>query len=309
MRKLRSLSQTRTARADKTVRASAPYRGNDGQYHFLYVIHHIETFEWYGGRHSTDNLNDGYAGSGDWPLLWSQIAPEMLVIFPDVGSLKQAEAKWITLETISADPLCRNVQEGGHGVTSATMKARHAIAGYPAAVGKNIQARLQEPDVNRRLREGQRRGWKRDWERRVAAIRASITPELCALRSINSREVNARPEVKAKRSRSLKESLAAPDKRQRKRETANERWAREGERERHGAKTAARHHHNRAERYEIDPGDLAAISAAHAAHKADLNRKRGVAFRERQRATERAKMARWLARFRAQQKAARSAKR
>jgi hypothetical protein len=293
--------------------APVPYRGRDGQYHFLYVTRHIETNEWYGGRHSTDDLNDGYSGSGDWPQLMKRIAPELLVteaieFFPDLESLKRAEAKWITLASINADPLCRNVQEGGHGVTSATMKARHARPGFSAAVGKNIQARLLEPDINLRLREGQQRGWKRDRERRVAAIRTSITPELCALRSINSREVHARPEVKEKHSRSLKAALAAPDKRQRKSETAKERWARDGERARHGAKTAERYHRSRAERYGIDPSDVEAVNTAHAAHKAELNRKRGAAFRERHQGPEqRAANRDRQTRFRARQKAARLA--
>src|SRR6516165_6998466 len=58
--------------------APVPYLGSDGQYHFLYVTHHIVTIDWYGGRHSTDDLNDRYVGSGNWVQLWSKIAPEML---------------------------------------------------------------------------------------------------------------------------------------------------------------------------------------------------------------------------------------
>jgi hypothetical protein len=290
-----------------------PYRGSDGKFHFLYVLYHPDTFEWYGGRHSTGNLKDDYKGSGNWALLWRQIAPDLLIMepmefFPDVASLKSAEATWITLETIAADPLCRNEQEGGHGLTSASAKALHARPGYKAALGKLIQAALLDPEVNRRLRDGQRRGWDRYREQRVAAIRASITPELCALRSINSREVGARPEVKERRSRSLKATLAAPDKRQRKKETADERWAREGEKERHGAKTAARHHQSRAERYGLDPNDVEAVNAAHAAHEAELNRQRGAAFRERHAGADlRAANREKSARHRARQKAAAAA--
>jgi len=311
--KQKKKKNSRTAASGTAERsASVPFRGDDGRYHFLYVTYQIYTLDWYGGRHSTRNLNDGYVGSGDWPQLWKHLAPEVLLtvpieFFPDVESLKRAEAQWITLEGIEADPLCQNVQEGGYGVTSAVLKLRHARPGYSAAVGKLIQAALQDPEVNLRLREGQRRGWERDRERRVAAIRAAQTPELSALRSIISREVNGRPEVKAKRSLSLKTTLAAPDKRQRKRETANERWARDGEKERHGTKTAERHHRNRAERYGIDPNDVEAVDAAHTAHKAELNRLRGAAFRERHkgdqlRAANRGKQAR----YRARQKAARS---
>ena len=39
--------------------APIPRRGADGRYHYLYVTYDIETFEWYGGKHSTDNPQDG----------------------------------------------------------------------------------------------------------------------------------------------------------------------------------------------------------------------------------------------------------
>ena len=87
--------------------AAVPYSGSDGQYHFLYVTYHIDTFEWYGGRHSTADLNDGYLGSGNWPQLWKQFAPEVLItepieFFPDLKALKRAEANgspWNLLAT------------------------------------------------------------------------------------------------------------------------------------------------------------------------------------------------------------------
>ena len=92
-------------------------------------------------------------------------------------------------------------------------------------------------------------------------------------------------------------------------QTAEDRWARDGEKERHGAKTAVRHHRAQAERHGIDPGDIEAVSAAHAAHKAELNRKRGAAFRERHqgealKTSNREKMARWRARMKAAHSAA-----
>lgn len=42
-----------------------PRRGTDGRYHFIYVTYDIETLEWYGGKHTTDNLDDGYRGSAN----------------------------------------------------------------------------------------------------------------------------------------------------------------------------------------------------------------------------------------------------
>jgi len=141
--------------------------------------------------------------------------------------------------------------------------------------------------------------------RRIAAAKAGQkTPEARARKSVAAREVNSRPEVKEKRSRSLKDTLATPEARATKCRTAHERWARDGEKERHGAKTAERHHRTRAERYGIDPGEVEAVDAAHAAHRAELNRKRGAAFRERHQGevlkmSNREKMARWRARMKA----------
>jgi hypothetical protein len=299
--------------SDESADEPVPYRGRDGRYHFLYETYHIETFEWYGGRHSTHDLNDGYVGSGTWPQFWKRIAPGALdtapvKFFDDAEALKRAEAEWITLDMIAADPLCRNLYEGGEGLTSASAKALHARPRYTAALGQKIQAALQVPDVNRRLREGQKRGWKHHREPRISAIRAAQTPELSALRSIISREVAARPGVSEKRSQSLKDTLSAPDKRQRKRETAYERWARDGEKERHGSMTAARHHRSRAERYGIDPIDIEAVNAAHAAHKAELNRQRGATFRALHQGDElRAANREKAARYRARKKAAAAA--
>lgn len=292
--------------------APVPYRGDDGRYHFLYVTHDVETMEWYGGRHSTKNLRDGYVGSGDWPQLMQKVAPEKLntrpkEFFPDVASAKRAEAIWITLETIANDPLCRNVQEGGHGLTSAGARALHARPGHTASVAVKIKAAYARPGGKDRI-IAHLRGLRQDADaeaRRLAAIRtAAQDPESLIRRSITAREVNARPEVKAKRSQSLRATLATPEAQATKSRTAHERWARDGEKERHGTKTAGRHHRTRAERYGIDPSDFEAVNAAHAAHKAELNRKRGATFRARHqgevlKTSNREKMARWRARMKA----------
>jgi hypothetical protein len=292
--------------------APVPYRGGDGRYHFLYVTRDVETLEWYGGRHSTKNLHDGYVGSGDWPQLMQKVAPEKLdtrptEFFPDVASAKRAEAEWITLETIAADLLCRNVQEGGHGLTSASARALHARPGHTASMAVKIKAAYARPGGKDRILAHLRRlAQDADAQaRRLAALRtAAADPASLARRSITSLEVNARPEVQAKRSRSLKIRFDDPGHRARMKKTADDRWARDGEQERQGAKTAARHHRTRAERHGIDPGDVEAVDAAHAAHKAELNRKRCAAFRERHqgealKTSNREKMARWRARMKA----------
>jgi len=104
-----------------------PRRGHDGRYHYLYVTYDVDTFEWYGGKHSTENLEDGYRGSGAWVL--GHPAPERLVtkwtdFFESEKESYEAEAKWLILELIDEDLLCRNIVEGGTGGTSETLPPR-----------------------------------------------------------------------------------------------------------------------------------------------------------------------------------------
>jgi len=36
----------------------------DGRYHFLYCTEHVDSPDYYLGKHNTENLDDGYQGSG-----------------------------------------------------------------------------------------------------------------------------------------------------------------------------------------------------------------------------------------------------
>jgi hypothetical protein len=46
--------------------SNVPAPDADGYWHYTYVTYRPNTGEWYGGKHSTSNLNDGYLGSGKW---------------------------------------------------------------------------------------------------------------------------------------------------------------------------------------------------------------------------------------------------
>lgn len=70
--------------------------------------------------HSTDNLNDGYVGSGK--RLWYSINKygkenfkmEILEMLPDRSSLKEREKKLVN-ENLLKDPMCLNIKTGGEG--------------------------------------------------------------------------------------------------------------------------------------------------------------------------------------------------
>lgn len=104
-----------------------PYRGADGRYHFLYCTMLEETGEFYIGKHSTANLDDGYQGSGDWIKLWRELAPDRLKttpfrFFDSEDDAYLGEWEFLMLERRLNDPLCQNINEGGIGRSSEEMR-------------------------------------------------------------------------------------------------------------------------------------------------------------------------------------------
>lgn len=90
------------------------------QYHFIYKTTNLLNGKFYIGMHSTDDLNDGYIGSGR--RLWRSINKygkenhkfEILEFLNDRKSLANREAEIINEELI-ANPLCMNLKLGGEG--------------------------------------------------------------------------------------------------------------------------------------------------------------------------------------------------
>ena len=90
------------------------------KYHFIYKTTCDINGKYYIGMHSTDNLDDGYLGSGK--RLWSSIKyhgkenfrKEILQFCIDREELKKIEREIVTEELISEE-LCMNIQKGGGG--------------------------------------------------------------------------------------------------------------------------------------------------------------------------------------------------
>lgn len=90
------------------------------QYHYIYKTTCNVTNRFYFGMHSTDNLNDGYLGSGQ--RLWKSInkhgkenhSIEILEFLPNREALMKREAELIT-EYMLKDPNCMNLIYGGTG--------------------------------------------------------------------------------------------------------------------------------------------------------------------------------------------------
>ena len=90
------------------------------QYHYIYKITCLINQKFYIGLHSTNNINDGYFGSGK--RLWFSINKygknnfkfEILEYLSDRESLIKRE-KDIVNEELLLDPLCMNIKIGGNG--------------------------------------------------------------------------------------------------------------------------------------------------------------------------------------------------
>ena len=90
------------------------------QYHFIYKTTNLVNEKYYIGMHSTNDLEDGYIGSGQ--RLWHSIRKygrenfqmEILEFFPDRSSLKEREKELVN-ESLLHDPMCMNLALGGEG--------------------------------------------------------------------------------------------------------------------------------------------------------------------------------------------------
>ena len=95
-------------------------RASRRKYHYIYKTTCVITKKFYIGMHSTDNLKDGYIGSGK--KLWYSINKhgkenhvcKILEFLPDRSSLKVREME-IVNEDLIGDKMCMNLQLGGGG--------------------------------------------------------------------------------------------------------------------------------------------------------------------------------------------------
>ncbi len=95
-------------------------RAEKRKYHYIYKITCKITGRFYIGMHSTDDLDDGYFGSGK--RLWFSInyhgkdnhVKEILEFLPSRQLLKEREKEIVNKDLIG-DVMCMNIKEGGEG--------------------------------------------------------------------------------------------------------------------------------------------------------------------------------------------------
>ena len=94
--------------------------GEDGRFHFVYKTVCKVNGKYYIGKHSTDNLNDGYLGSGI--LLKNalkkygkdQFDREIICFCRDEQEVYAKEHEIVTQEVVN-DPMSYNLRQGGEG--------------------------------------------------------------------------------------------------------------------------------------------------------------------------------------------------
>lgn len=125
------------------------------KYHFIYKTTNVVNGKYYVGMHSTDDLEDGYIGSGK--RLWYSIRKygrdkfviERIEFFETREALIEREKKLVDDELLR-DPMCMNLMKGGEGgfISEEQQKRRSIAAGLAkAAILKT------DPDMMKKLVE------------------------------------------------------------------------------------------------------------------------------------------------------------
>lgn len=126
------------------------------QYHFIYKTTNVLNGKYYYGMHSTDNLNDGYYGSGR-RLKYSlnkygkeNHKVEHLEFLPDRKSLIEREKEVVNLNEIAKEN-CINLMIGGKGgfVSDEQQKYRSSCAGkaYGEKLKNDVEFRNRMSDI------------------------------------------------------------------------------------------------------------------------------------------------------------------
>jgi hypothetical protein len=137
------------------------------KYHYIYKTTNLKNGKYYVGMHSTDNLNDGYLGSGD--RLRRSIRKngkdnfklEILEFLPNRASLSLREKELIN-ESLLKDPMCMNISLGGQGGLISTehgLKLKKGSSDYQKKIWQNSEYREKISSVLRNnVKESHRLG-------------------------------------------------------------------------------------------------------------------------------------------------------
>ena len=126
------------------------------KYHYIYKTTCLVTNKYYIGMHSTDNLEDGYQGSGK--RLWYSInkyghenhQTEILEFLPSREDLKARERELVN-EQLLEDKMCMNLAIGGEGGNGSKFLTKEQLSKGGKNSMKAIKI-LRETDEQYRLK-------------------------------------------------------------------------------------------------------------------------------------------------------------
>lgn len=136
------------------------------KYHYIYKTTCLVTERYYIGMHSTNDLNDGYYGSGQ--RLWFSInkhgkenhKTEILEFLPDRNSLKNRERE-IVNEELLGDKMCMNLGLGGQGGWLNEEHKRKNIKAFSEGGNKKFKWLLENNEEFRnKISQKRKEKWK-----------------------------------------------------------------------------------------------------------------------------------------------------
>lgn len=155
------------------------------KHHYIYKVTKIDTGRYYIGMHSTDDLGDGYFGSGK--IITASIKKhgkdkhikEILEHLPTREALKLREKELINEELLS-DKLCMNLKLGGDGNAPgdvrmiAAIKAAHSTPEAKARSSKNTKDLWETEEFRKKMAENnqparQKARWTDDAKKKHAS--------------------------------------------------------------------------------------------------------------------------------------------
>lgn len=172
-------------------------RADKRRYHYIYKTTCIITNRFYIGMHSTEDLNDGYIGSGT--RLWHSINKhgkenhicEILEYLDSRKELAEREKEIITEEML-VDSQCLNLNRGGHGGWTACNNSPARLIGPKIGAAKfseymknseyrkkfsKIISKSLTPEVTNRIKESRRKETGNYNECRIGIPRSVIAIE------------------------------------------------------------------------------------------------------------------------------------
>lgn len=132
-----------------------PFKALDDKYHFLYKIVNIKNNKYYIGIHSTNDLLDGYSGSGKALLSSIRIyGPKafkkyILKYCNSREELLKVESEYVTIKEVN-DPQCYNLVIGGNSyldMHKSSIKQKGSVYLYNYQINKRIRANREQLDI------------------------------------------------------------------------------------------------------------------------------------------------------------------